>query len=357
MLPVNIKQIDNELLSSFLIRIAHANGTNLDTISYKVFRNSKLLTKDIDKYLTSDEIEKISSYINIPFDNIYNMTLYPIVSKIDTKDLKLFSKWFWITPTSSSYKYKTNGLQFCPKCLEENIDTFKIFNRFSFNVACVKHKIQLHTHCPRCNYQYSPLLKQIDDSIQTCTNCNLNLSTIENIPIDIEILTLQNFLNQCIIQKNIVSSPYYIVDKNIKELFFTIKILISFFYRIRDKQNVLERLSNYIDINTKFNFERKLGNCFETLSNFQRSSLLKNVSLLLKIETDELIDIFIISKITYVQFLGTSSSIPHSTLTRKITNYLKLNSHTKEVYKKKKPILPNSIEEVDKLMDDLEQYL
>lgn len=357
MLPVNIKPIDTELVSSYLRRVAQANGTNLDALSYKLFNDSKLLKKDIDKYLSADEIKKISIYLNIPDNNIYNMLLYPKISKINKQDVKLFSKWFWVIPSSSSYKHKTNGLQFCPKCLEENINTFKIFNRLSFNIACEEHETLLYSHCPKCNYQYSPQLKQMNNSIKTCTNCNFDLSTIESISIDIDTLTLQTFLNNCITKEQIVSSPYPIIDKNIHELFFTIKTFISFIYRMKNKQNLLEKVSNYIDIDTKFNFEKNLGKSFETLSSLGRSIILKNVSILLKSDIEKLINIFRKSKVTYVQFLGSSTSIPHSEVTKKISNYLKLTSFSKITNKKKKTILPKSIEEVDKLMEELEQYI
>ena len=353
MLPIRIKPKNYELVSSWLRRLANQNGTDLNTLSNLIFSNSKLLVNDIDKYLTTDEILRISSFTGVKEPIIYQLTIHSILSQISILSLSPNSKWNWCIPSGGVYKHKTNGLQFCPLCLKEGNDIFYIFCRLSWNISCMKHKCLLHTNCPNCDYKYSPHLIKFQDIINRCTNCNFDLSTIDEEPVNDNITDFQVFLNSSILKTNIVQNQYLFLDKNVKELFYSIKVFTSFIHRNKKNTSLAKKITKYMC----FNQNLQLLNSFDSMSCFSRLEILTDVVTIIQLNVKKLIYIFSHSKITYRQFLGNNDTVPLSETSKKISSVLKNKTIKNNSIRSKKTIKPRSIKEVDTLMNEVELFL
>jgi hypothetical protein len=357
MLPIKVVPNQNELFSSWLRRLAHHNGTDIKTFSELIFGNARLLIKDIDKSLTLDEINKIASFTGITSEIIEKMSLYYILSKITSNQLNHKFKWIWLIPNGARYKHKINGLQFCPLCLKENNQTFQIFNRLSWNFACIKHQVLLHSSCPKCNYQYSPSLKLFQSSIKHCTRCDYDLSTIATDKVNQKAFKLQTFLNACIEKDTIDNDSYALIDKTLSELFFTIRTFIRFFLGINRKEYIMAKLSEELNTTIDFSFHTTHGDSFDKLPTKHRMEIFENIAILLELDLSTIKSIFTYSNITYGQFLGSNSIIPHSPTTKDIANSVKYRTNAQRTNPSHKLIKPRSIKEVDLLMDEIEQYL
>ncbi len=155
MLAVKVLPKEYELISSWLLRLTNNNGANINVLSDFLFNNSKLILNDIDKSLESKDIHQLAEYIDIDSKIIERLTLKNFLSIFSKEPLDSLRKWKWIIPSGTKYTIKTNGLQFCSKCLEEKNTIFYIFNRLSWNVICPIHNQLLQNKCPRCNHQFS----------------------------------------------------------------------------------------------------------------------------------------------------------------------------------------------------------
>ncbi|RXJ54560.1 TniQ family protein [Candidatus Marinarcus aquaticus] len=357
MLPVKLIPHEHELISSWLIRLSFANGISLRRLSQLIFDNSSLIQKDIDKYLNKDTINKISQVTEIPKNHIYTLTLQYSISNIYYQQPITQSKWSWVIPTGGKYILKTHGLQFCPECLYDKGIMFSHFSRLSWNICCEKHKRLLHSKCPKCNHPYAPQLIEPNYELSLCIYCGFDLSTIEDsLCISSEAIELQQFLNQCFLTNKIPSSKYQILDKSIKEVFYTVRVIVQFLYRIRNKTSLLQNLKDELHIKfLTYNFQTE-PKPLDTLSSQKRMVLMHNVSLLLKQPILNVEKCLLSQRITYRQLFGSNNSIPHSQTIKFLCKSLKIRTANQPT-KQPTIIKPKSKEEVDTLMYHIEEYL
>lgn len=357
MLPVKLIPHEHELISSWLIRLSFSNGMSLIRLSQLIFDNSSLIQKDIDKYLSEDAINKISQVTEISKNQIHSHTLQALNSHIYYQPPTIKSKWSWVIPSGGKYILKTHGLQFCPECLNNKEINFSHFARLSWNICCKKHKKLLYTNCPKCNHPFSPQLLEPNCELSLCVYCHFDLSIIEDeCSISSEAVELQQFLNECFLTNKIQNSQYHILDKSTQEVFYTIRVIVQFLYRIRNKTKLFQNLQN--ELHLKFlasDFQAKYQP-IDTLSSQERITLLHNTSLLLKQPIQNTEKYLVNQNITYRQLFGSNNSIPHSQTIKFLCKSLKIRT-VNQPTKKPTIIKPKSKEEVDTLMYHIEEFL
>lgn len=358
MLSISTKPKNYELLSSWLLRITHLNGTDVSTFSNKIFSNQKLLINDIDKFITTKELKEISRYLDINIKLIEKLPLNYYLPNFSTQELKVNSKWQGVIPSGSKYKLKTNGLQFCSQCLKDKENTFYIFNRLSWNIICSKHQILLQTNCPNCNYQFSPILKEFDKPIYLCNNCGYDLpSSIPINDISNEALELQNFLNSCLKENKIIVSNYQLKDKNLYELFYTVRTILNFLLSIQKNKRIINIMKDEFQFADNLFFKNKPTIYFDILEQKQRMYLMHMTSKLLKTNLNYFEQFLNHSKITYKQLTSSNNEIPKSPTIKYLSRNLKIINETQTSKKSNKIIAPKSKDEIDKLMYEIEEYL
>jgi len=358
MLAVKIFPKKYELISSWLLRLTNNNGTNINVLSDFLFNNSKLILNDIDKSLESKDIHQLAEYTDIDSKIIERLTLKNFLSTFSKEPLDSLKKWKWIIPSGTKYTIKTNGLQFCSKCLEEKNTIFYIFNRLSWNVICPIHNQLLQNKCPRCNHQFSPNLKNFNDTFHICSYCSHDLRLdISDENISTESLELQIYLNNCIKEKQIVKSNYNLLDKPLFELFYTIRTLLHFTLAIQKNKRIISLLKEEFKLNDNVLFKNKATLYFDILESDERMKLMHIISRFLKMDIKLFENFLRISKITCRQFLGSNTAIPESSTIKYLSKNLKIKEtlQNKRIHHKK--IQPKSKEEVDILMYELEEFL
>ncbi len=358
MLTVKVLPKKYELISSWLLRLTNKNGTNINVLSDSLFNNYKLTLNDIDKSLESKDIKQLAEYIDIDSKIIERLTLKNFLSSFSKEPLDSLKKWKWIIPSGIKYTIKTNGLQFCSKCLKGENTIFYIFNRISWNVICPIHNQLFQNKCPKCNHQFSPNLKNFNDTFHLCSYCNHNLTIdISYEDISYESLELQTFLNNCIKENQIVKSNYNLLDINLFELFYSIRTLLNFTLSIQKNERIINLIKEEFKLDNKSFFKNKATLYFDVLDSEIRMKLMNITSKFLKMDI-KLFEIFLmISKITYKQFLGSNTAIPESTTIKYLSKNLRIKETIQSKKTKHKKIQPKSKEEVDTLMYELEEFL
>lgn len=150
--PAHPHPYSNELLSSWLVRIAHANGLKVQTFCVQEFGNAhQIWNRDIDRLAPVWLIETISRKTGTPLKRAWSTTLLCYEGKL-YDNYHPAGQLRWILPLHIYHrKRKGFGLQFCPVCLAEDVDPYY---RRSWRVAlytfCPKHDVMLLDRCPCC---------------------------------------------------------------------------------------------------------------------------------------------------------------------------------------------------------------
>ena len=164
--PAHPKPLPDELLSSWIVRIAEANGVKLQTMTHLLFGLYNLpWNHDIDRLAPKWFLKGICAHTGSSYWDAYRMTLR------------------WILPVRiNSTKRDGFGMQYCPACLAADKEPyFRRKWRVAFHTFCTEHRIMLHDCCPACNAAVSfyrrDFGRAIDEAgvICLCYQCQFDL--------------------------------------------------------------------------------------------------------------------------------------------------------------------------------------
>ena len=189
-LPIHFPPAPDELLSSWYIRLAHANMLKAETFGTILWgRQHQLWNRDIDRLSPEWLIRDLSSLTGTPFHVAWSTTLKSYEGKIFT-ELHPSGISPWVLPVQMYHrKHKWPGLQFCPKCLKEDEEPyFRKRWRLALYTLCYRHGVLLCDCCPSCGepvmFHRRELGKtsELDDRpLSLCYKCNndLRLAKVE----------------------------------------------------------------------------------------------------------------------------------------------------------------------------------
>lgn len=150
--PVRIKPLPDELLSSWLVRLAHGHGLKVQSFCHLIVGDEhQVWNRDIDRLAPNWLIEELSSGTGLPITTALETTLRAYEGVFYPK-FQPAGHLSWIL-TQKMYHRKRNGygLQFCPRCL--SLDAVPFFRkrwRIALNTVCHEHQVALLDRCPNC---------------------------------------------------------------------------------------------------------------------------------------------------------------------------------------------------------------
>lgn len=143
--PIHLKPKDDELLSSWLVRLATAHGQRVQTFCYAVWPGRNLWKQDTDFISDRAILQTLAEKTNTPFERTLNTTLTVYEGRLFT-ERTLNGIYTWILA-----RQKMFGMQFCPWCLSEDADPyFRRRWRFAFTILCPEHCSLLIDRCLNC---------------------------------------------------------------------------------------------------------------------------------------------------------------------------------------------------------------
>jgi hypothetical protein len=151
-LPLHPNPHPDELLSSWMIRLAVNNGWHSHTFFSKVLNYDKpIWNRDVDKYLKPCLTDCLSKATGIDGNQIRALSLQEYSGSLFCCNATN-AYLPWVLPLGIYHRAHLNaGLQICPRCLEEDEQPYyRKYWRVAFYTICHKHRCLLLDRCPYC---------------------------------------------------------------------------------------------------------------------------------------------------------------------------------------------------------------
>lgn len=190
--PIRYKPLPDELLSCWLVRLAHGHGLKVQTFCNLIFGNRlQVWNRDIDRLAPQWLVDELSLRTGTPIETAYGTTLRVYEGLLYPK-FKASGALPWIQTLKMYHRKREGfGLQYCGACLAEGLQPyFRKTWRVAFNTICVKHQCMLHDRCPQCGSGVA--FHRMDmghgsvfefESLAACHICRLNLCNALHEPI------------------------------------------------------------------------------------------------------------------------------------------------------------------------------
>lgn len=356
---IEILPYKDESFISWFTRTAFENGTDPKSFALSIWKKDSILYRDLDRFTPEYLINEILKHSSLNQIDIRNLTLEPMIDKVDTSPTNnVYKKWYFITPFGQKGKIRTNGIHFCPECLKSEKPYINKYWRFSFYIGCPIHKNILLSKCQKCNQVFSPeKLNYLQPHIYICSKCGFDLRDALTSKIKKEVLTFQNSLILSLVRAN-VNTKFSLITKNDKkDLFLTLNIFLAFIYKIVRQPIRFKSLIDDLKISSSYIFNKVNNGTFSRLNIMDREELIFLVSKVFNLNVTDIIKILNknnISKEIFKQTFKTISPTATYILTKLNNNEKKSKSPSRILQRKKRP---KSKEEIDKLFEDILPYI
>ncbi len=151
-LPIHPQPLPEELLSSWMVRLALANRFSLHTFYNKVIGyNGQIWTRDVDRSCSYELIDLLHQYTKQPRKVIQSLSLSSYEGLL-FESLSSNALAPWILSAGIFHRKRRNAaLQYCPLCLrEDSTPYFRKTWRLAFYVLCEHHNCLMESTCPSC---------------------------------------------------------------------------------------------------------------------------------------------------------------------------------------------------------------
>lgn len=182
--PIRYKPLPDELLSCWLVRLAHGHGMKVQTFCNAIFgERMQVWNRDIDRLAPPWLLNELSHRTGTPYPITTSTTLRTYEGKLYRK-FRSAGPLHWILVLQMYHRKRLGfGLQYCPKCLSEDATPyFRKRWRVALNTVCSIHKILLQERCPKCDaavaahrIAFNQLNPAQDVTMALCHQCNFDL--------------------------------------------------------------------------------------------------------------------------------------------------------------------------------------
>jgi hypothetical protein len=185
--PAYTRPKADELLSSWLVRLAMAHGLKLHTFCSLAWPRRAIWNRDIDKSADEEILGVLSEKTGTPSELVRSTALSAYEGILYEKH-NPFGNTLWIMPVGVYHRLRRHyGMQYCPYCLAEDEEPYYRRRwRLAFVTVCVTHGVVLRDRCPRCgaavNFHRDELgirSKYAAETTTLCHACGLDLRAVD----------------------------------------------------------------------------------------------------------------------------------------------------------------------------------
>ncbi|OLU03825.1 hypothetical protein BVK86_11135 [Pseudomonas reinekei] len=191
--------MEDELLSSWLVRTALAHGCAPLALSGIVWPKWRAFGNDLDRGMRTERAASLGRLAGCTVAQVESCSLHSLVETLTDKPTAPVGTWPWILARGSRNLRCAAGLQLCPSCFAEAVPYYSIRSRLAWHTVCARHQTWLIDHCPNCWAALQPhcLLPPHQDCC-ACHRCGYLLSTtlVEKAPDSF--LAFQQAADECL---------------------------------------------------------------------------------------------------------------------------------------------------------------
>lgn len=166
--PIHPQPLPDELLSSWMIRVARDNGFKVHSFYAAHFgRERQIWTRDIDHHAPVWLLDGLEAHTGLQRAQLEAMTLRAFESLVFERFNETGNTRFLMPLSIFHRTRRAYGQQFCPQCLTEDKTPYLRRRwRLALAVVCAKHGVLLQDRCGSCG---SPLVPHRADMHTTST--------------------------------------------------------------------------------------------------------------------------------------------------------------------------------------------
>ncbi|MFA6412381.1 MAG: TniQ family protein [Syntrophales bacterium] len=175
--PIHLKPKDDELLSSWLVRLARIYGVKTHSFCSTIWPRKNIWNRDIDRLADIEVLSTLAEKTATPYERVYETTLRSFEGRL-WETYNTIGNNAWLMPLGVYHReHRLWGLQYCSCCLAEDEDPyFRRMWRLAFVTVCEVHYFMLRDKCPECNSPLNYYRNQYwFDSITYCCKCGYDL--------------------------------------------------------------------------------------------------------------------------------------------------------------------------------------
>ncbi|WP_368735494.1 TniQ family protein, partial [Ralstonia sp. ASV6] len=153
LLPVHPHPRPDELLSSWMLRLAHGNGLKVHSFCQSYFgRDKQVWNRNIDVLAPSWLLAGLSELSGIPQSTIEATSLHKFESLV-FEQINLYGATRWLLPAGVYHRTrKCHGMQYCPACLSTDaVPYFRARWCLAFYTECDVHRVLMQDACHVCD--------------------------------------------------------------------------------------------------------------------------------------------------------------------------------------------------------------
>lgn len=279
--PIRYKPLPDELLSCWLVRLAHGHGLKVQTFCNLLFgQRLQVWNRDIDRLAPAwllDELIARTGTSRIQAElttlRVFDGLLYPHFKESGTLG--------WILSAQIFHRRRMgHAQQFCPRCLAgDELPYFRKTWRVALKTFCIQHDCMLVDRCPGCGEGVA--FHRMDmgrpdvperGALAACFQCGFNLARSQTQPIQVLDTQSCNLLASLVRSLETVSndpSGMFPSDR-VAVLRHFVRLMLSPRPTVQLREFVVDRLGvNDLDINR----QRRLA--IESLTTADRHQLLQ----------------------------------------------------------------------------------
>lgn len=185
LLQIRPRPLADELLSSWIVRLAHAQGMKVETLCVQLLgRGHSTWNRDVDTHPPQRLVAALSLATCQPEAHVRDLTLVGLKEELGASNIQA-SFAPWIMPLGIYHRSRRRrGLMFCPLCLRDSPAYFRRSWRLAFITECETHGCSLIDACPDCgaalaphrtDLQRSGFIPQVD-VLRMCWHCGWDLA-------------------------------------------------------------------------------------------------------------------------------------------------------------------------------------
>lgn len=170
--------LDDEVISSWLVRCALKHGCEPSTLTNNVWPGYRIWCNDPDRSLSAEYLDTLGRLSGMTTEALQASTLLPVHRSITGGTDFPHGVALWILCLGTRNRRRCGGLQYCPLCFAEREPYYRIQSRLAWHTSCPIHKVTLLDRCESCHAPLCPhLINPPREDIGYCHRCGEMLSS------------------------------------------------------------------------------------------------------------------------------------------------------------------------------------